>query len=170
MIWIAVVCLLLGLALFWQAGRQRKASGLPGGRIIYADIGRWMPLQEALYDPSLGLAGKPDYLVKDGEQIIPVEVKSSRVAHSPYDSHIYQLAAYCLLVGQVYRVRPGSGILHYPTRTFRIDFTAQLERAVLQLLAEMRSQDIRKEIHRSHDSPARCLGCGYRSSCDQKLS
>src|SRR3990170_591592 len=99
MIWIAVVCFLLGIALFWQSSRQRKASGLPGGRIIYADTSRWEPLQEALYDPRLGLAGKPDYLVKEGEQVIPVEVKSSRVAHSPYDSHIFQLAAYCLLVG-----------------------------------------------------------------------
>ena len=170
MIWIAVVCFLLGIALFWQSSRQRKASGLPGGRIIYADTSRWEPLQEALYDPRLGLAGKPDYLVKEGEQVIPVEVKSSRVAHSPYDSHIFQLAAYCLLVGQVYGVRPRNGILHYPTRTFKIDFTAQLERAALELLAEMRSQDTRKEVHRSHDSPSRCLACGYRSRCDQKLS
>ena len=170
MIWIALIFFGLGTLLFWQASRQKKASGLPGGRIIYADTSRWMPVQEALYDPRLGLAGKPDYLVKDGEQIIPVEVKSSRVAHSPFDSHIYQLAAYCLLVGHVYRTRPRSGILHYPSRTFKIDFTPQLEQATLELLAEMRSHDARTALNRSHDSIARCRGCGYRSVCDQKIS
>ncbi|HSF80459.1 MAG TPA: CRISPR-associated protein Cas4 [Anaerolineales bacterium] len=169
MVWIAIFCLLLGVVLFWQASRQVKASGLPGGQIIYADTSRWMSLGEALYDPKLGLAGKPDYLVKDNQQIIPVEVKSSRITHSPYDSHIYQLAAYCLLVDQVYGVRPASGILHYPARTFKIDFTDQLERAALELLSEMRRVETHLALNRSHASPGRCSRCGYRSICDQKL-
>lgn len=126
-------------------------------------------MQEALYTPKLGLTGKPDYLVRDTNQIIPVEVKSNRITHSPYDSHIFQLAAYCLLVDQVYGVRPKSGILHYPTRTFKIEFTNQLEQSTLNLLSEMQNRDTHKTINRSHQEPARCLGCGYRSICDQRL-
>ncbi|UCH60757.1 MAG: CRISPR-associated protein Cas4 [Anaerolineales bacterium] len=169
MVWIAVIFLILGLTLFWQAGRQKRASGLPGGKIIYTDTSTWMPMQEALYTPKLGLTGKPDYLVRDTNQIIPVEVKSNRITHSPYDSHIFQLAAYCLLVDQVYGVRPKSGILHYPTRTFKIEFTNQLEQSTLNLLSEMQNRDTHKTINRSHQEPARCLGCGYRSICDQRL-
>jgi len=169
MVWIGVIFLILGILLLWQAGRQKIATGLPGGRIIYADTSHWIPVQEALFAPKLNLTGKPDYLVKDKEQIIPVEVKSSRITHSPYDSHIYQLVAYCLLVDQVYGVRPRSGIIHYPTRTFKIEFTNLLEQATLNLLAEISGRDTHKSIDRSHEEPARCSGCGYRSICNQKL-
>ena len=115
------------------------------------------------------MAGKPDYLVQQGDQFIPVEVKSSRIGSAPYDAHIFQLAAYCLLVESTYQKRPAYGILHYPNRTFAIDYTIEMESALLDLLEEMRAQDRRKEIHRSHDSPARCSRCGYRSICDQAL-
>jgi CRISPR/Cas system-associated exonuclease Cas4 (RecB family) len=34
----------------------------------------------------------------------------------------------------------------------------------------MREQEHQRDIHRSHESPARCRGCGYRSTCQEKLS
>jgi CRISPR-associated exonuclease Cas4 len=166
---IALVLFIAGLILLWQSGRRKKALGLPSGRITYADTSRWGPVEEPLFHRSLGLTGRPDYLVRQGEQYIPVEVKSSRISGSPYDSHIYQLAAYCLLVENAFGTRPAYGILHYPNRTFAIDFTPQLEDALLDLLEEMRSQDREAEIHRSHESAARCLRCGYRSTCEEAL-
>jgi CRISPR-associated exonuclease Cas4 len=170
----AFLLALFALLLFWLAGQQRKAAGLPGGRVIYADMRGWGPLEKPLYDPELGLAGKPDYLVEKGSQIIPVEVKTAHRGNQPYDSHIYQLAAYCLLVERVLGKRPPYGILHYtggrgPGGTYAIDYTPQLERAVIDLLAEMRSLEHRKEVERSHTSPARCARCGFRSMCDQKI-
>jgi CRISPR-associated exonuclease Cas4 len=169
MLTTAIVFLVLGLFLLMQAARRRKATGLPGGEVIYADTSQWAPLEKPLYDPQFGLAGKPDYLVKQGEMVIPVEVKSSRNAQTPYDSHIYQLAAYCRLVETEYKVRPTYGILHYPHRTFRIEYTLELEKEMLDLLDEMRSQATRKQVQRSHQAPQRCNHCGYRSACDQRL-
>ncbi len=169
MLILSIVLFIIALILLWQARRRQKEIGLPAGRVIYADTSRWGAVEEPLYNAQLGLAGKPDYLIQQGDQFIPVEVKSSRVGSAPYDAHIFQLAAYCLLVESTYQERPAYGILHYPNRTFAIDYTIELETALLDLLEEIRDQDRRKEIQRSHDSPARCNRCGYRSICEQAL-
>ncbi len=166
---IAFLLFLISILLFWQMRRRKVASGLPAGRIIYADTRRWSPVEEPLFHRGLGLTGRPDYLVQQGDRIIPVEVKSARIYGDPYDSHIFQLAAYCLLVESVYGKRPGHGILHYPNRTYAIDFTPELENALLDLLEEMRSQDQRQDVGRSHQSAARCSRCGFRHVCDQIL-
>lgn len=170
MLIVALALFLVALLLFWQANRRQKASGLPAGRIIYTDTRGWGPVPEPLYNASLGLTGKPDYLVQQGSQWIPVEVKSGRVDEAPHDGHIFQLAAYCLLVESEYGERPPYGILHYANRTFAIDYTIELETVLLDILEEMRMAQRRKEIHRSHASPARCRRCGYRSVCEEKLS
>src|SRR5512139_2055420 len=99
---LAFLLILLALFLYWQSSRQRKEAGLPRGRVIYTDTRGWGKLERPLYDGELGLTGKPDYLVRQKGQIIPVEVKSGRAPEAPYDSHIYQLAAYCLLVQKAY--------------------------------------------------------------------
>lgn len=169
MILFSILLFLLGLVLLWLARRQQKASGLPGGRVIYSDTRDWGAVEKPLYDPELGLTGKPDYLVEQGNTIIPVEVKSRRVADAPYDSHIFQLAAYCRLVEVAYGKRPAYGILKYANRTFAIDYTAELETHLRGLLIQIREQERLKNVDRSHQSAARCSACGYRAACEQKL-
>jgi len=170
----ALLCFILAIALYFASERRQKSAGIPGGRLIYTDTRSWGALEEPLYDPELGLVGKPDYLVEKGEQVIPVEVKTGGPPDAPYDSHLYQLAAYCLLVQQVYGTRPPYGILHYSdnshtTRTFKVDYTLAMEQSIRQLIYEMRQQEKRKDVARSHDSPNRCASCGFRSICDQRL-
>jgi CRISPR-associated exonuclease Cas4 len=167
---LVVLLLVLAVGLLWLAGRQKKATGLPGGRIIYTDTRAWGAVEKPLYDSQLGLTGKPDYLVNQGEAIIPVEVKSSRAPAEPYDSHIFQLAAYCWLVEKTYDRRPPYGILHYSGRTFAIDYTAQLEAALKENIAQIRIQERYGEADRSHNLPERCSRCSYRSHCDQRLA
>jgi CRISPR-associated exonuclease Cas4 len=165
----ALVLLMLAALLFWLSSRQRKGAGLPGGRVIYTDTRAWGPLEKPLFDADLGLTGKPDYLVEQDGRIIPVEVKSGRTPQAPYDAHIFQVAAYCLLVEEATGKRPPYGILHYPQRDFAVDYTPGLESALLDLLAEMRRDERRASVDRSHADEARCRGCGFRSACDQKL-
>ena len=167
---LAVLLVIIAVVLLLLAHRQQKVLGLPAGRVICTDTRAWgTPLEQALYDAELGLTGRPDYLVDQIGKIIPVEVKSSRVGDAPYDAHIYQLAAYCVLVERNLGKRPPYGILHYPNRTFAIDFTPQLETALLELLEEIRQCDKRKDVHRSHEVRARCRSCGYRDICEQRL-
>lgn len=170
----ALLLFILACLLLWFASRQRKAAGLPGGRIIYADTSRWGPVDKPLYASAIGLTGKPDYLVKHGHLTIPVEVKTSRSGQAPYDSHIYQLAAYCILVEHTFGQRPPYGILHYtagnhPGKTYAIDFTPALEEAVLATITEIQAISLRKGVERSHANPARCARCGFNDTCDQHL-
>ncbi|HVN14404.1 MAG TPA: PD-(D/E)XK nuclease family protein, partial [Anaerolineales bacterium] len=121
MLYLVLFLFLLGIIFLLQSNRQRGETGLPSGRVIYTDTRGWGKLERPLYDQALGLTGKPDYLVQQNGQIIPVEVKSGRAPEAPYDSHIYQLAAYCLLVEKNYGKRPSHGIIHYTDRDFAVD-------------------------------------------------
>lgn len=165
----AILLLCTALIILWLAGRQRRASGLPPGRVVYRDTGGGRRVEKPLYDPLSGLTGKPDYLIEENKRLIPVEVKSSRAPSQPYDSHVYQLVAYCLLVERTYGKRPPYGLLRYRDRTFMIDYTPALEQELEDLLDAIRQQDRRAEVDRSHQEPARCAHCGYRSFCNQRL-
>jgi len=166
---LAALMFVIALAALWLSGRQRKSSGLPAGRIISSDTSRWGKVEKPLYDPISGLTGKPDYLIEENGVFIPVEVKSSRAPNLPHDSHIYQVAAYCLLVERTYTKRPPYGLLRYRDKTFSIDFTRVLQHELEDMLEAMRNQEKRGEAERSHQEPARCARCGYRSICNQRL-
>jgi CRISPR-associated exonuclease Cas4 len=168
-LYLILFLFILALIFFWQSGVQRREAGLPGGRVIYTDTGGWGAVERPLYYPPLKLTGKPDYLVRNHGTVIPVEVKSGRAPESPYDSHIFQLASYCLLVEKTYGKRPPYGIIHYNDRDFAIDYTPELETALMDLLAEMRRDEIKNSVDRSHDQPPRCARCGFRDLCDQSL-
>ncbi len=169
MVFLALAILLFGIVLLWQSNRQRRQAGLPGGRVVYTDTRAWGMVEKPLYDHALGLTGKPDYLVERNGQLIPVEVKTGRTPEAPYDSHIYQVAAYCLLVEKTFGKRPAYGLIHYPHRDFAVDYTPELESALLEQLAEMRRDEVRRNVARSHEQATRCRACGFRKVCDQRL-
>ena len=169
-LYTSIILFILAIIFLWQSSRQRREAGLPGGRVIYTDTRAWGVVEKPLFDNELGLTGKPDYLVEQNGKLIPVEVKTGRVPNAPYDSHIFQLAAYCLLVEKNYGKRPPYGIIHYSNRDFAVDYTHQLESALLDQLAEMRRDELRTNVPRSHEDAARCRGCGFKKVCDQSLA
>jgi CRISPR-associated exonuclease Cas4 len=168
-IYLSILFLIAAVLLYVLGVKKAQRAGIPTGRIIYTDTRLWGRVEKPLYDPKLRLTGKPDYVVRQGEQVIPVEVKSRKSPQVPFDSHIYQLAAYCLLVEHEYGITPSHGIIHYPERTFAIDFTRQLEASIKAIIIEMQSQASSNNIERSHNEAKRCQRCGYRSICDQTL-
>ena len=170
MLYVALALVFLAFIFFWQSGRQRKAAGLPGGRVIYTDTHGWNKVEKPLFNAALELTGKPDYLIEKDGMIIPVEVKSGRAPDAPYDSHIYQLASYCLLVEKTYHKRPPYGIIHYEGRDFAVEYTRELEASLLDLLEEMKKDERKKEVDRSHEQASRCKRCGFRDACDQSLA
>lgn len=169
MLYLALFLFILAVVFLLQGNRQRRKAGLPGGRVIYTDTRAWGEVEKPLFYAELGLTGKPDYLVEHDGKVIPVEVKSGRTPEAPYDSHIFQVAAYCLLVEKTYGKRPPYGIIHYPHRDFAVDYTTQLESALLDQLAEMKRDEMRSNVPRSHSDTARCRRCGFRKACDQSL-
>jgi len=169
MLVLAALLFVIALLALWLSAKQRSSSGLPAGRVISSDMGGWQKVEKALYDPLSGVTGRPDYLVKEKGFFIPVEVKSTRAPSLPYDSHIYQLAAYSYLVERIYEKRPPYGILHYRDKTFSIPYTSELQRELKEILQAIRSAEKSGEQDRSHQDAARCARCGYRNKCDQRL-
>jgi len=167
---LGITLLLVAFVLLFISRRQRRAAGLPGGRVVFTDTRTWGAVEKPLFDTDLGLTGKPDYLVEQVGRLIPVEVKTGRTPDAPYDSHIFQVAVYCLLVHKTYGKRPPHGIIHYPDRDFAVDFTPELESALLDLLADIRRDEHRTNVERSHNDAQRCRRCGFRKACDQNLA
>lgn len=169
--WTALflILLTLGLVLLWLARRGRASTGLPQGRVIAADVGAWQRLERPLFSSRYLLTGRPDYIVADGVDLIPVEVKSARAPIRPYDSHILQLAAYCLLVAETSGRRPPYGILRYADRIFEIPYTRELEEELLTVLERMRGALAAGGVSRDHNDSRRCAACGLRGECEEAL-
>ena len=170
---LGLACCLIGTLviayLVWRRGHTiRSETGLPAGEVVYSDT--WQREHcPPLYSSQYRLSGKPDYIVRQGNEIIPVELKPRRRAPEPYASDVMQLAAYCLLVEESYGQRPSYGLLRYRERTFRIPFDQDLHDDILDVLEQMRACVSRQAVPRSHDHPVRCRYCGQREACDQAL-
>jgi CRISPR-associated exonuclease Cas4 len=170
--WLWIILLLLASALlFLWSARKHRQTGLPTGKIVYADTDAWQALPAPLFDPTLRLTGKPDYAVDIGSGVrVPVEVKSAPAPIAPYDSHVMQLAAYCLLLERETGRRPPYGLLRYRDKTFQVEYTPALEESLLSLIASIRAAEKCPDgPDRSHAQAARCRACGYRQHCTQAL-
>src|SRR5919204_1185822 len=102
---LCLLVLLAGVVLLIVLSRRASRFGSLAGTRIYQDS----PTRpgELLFASSLPLCGKPDYLIKTADGIVPVEYKSGKTAPAvPYPSHVFQLIAYCLLVAEHYGSRP----------------------------------------------------------------
>ncbi|HKO23567.1 MAG TPA: Dna2/Cas4 domain-containing protein [Chloroflexota bacterium] len=136
LIGLCLCVLLAGVVLLIVLSRRAARFGSLAGSRIYQDS----PTRpgELLFASSLPLCGKPDYLIKTPEGIVPVEYKSGRMAPAvPYQSHVFQLMAYCLLVEEQYGSRPAHGILKYQDREFTIAYTDAQEEELRRIVAEM---------------------------------
>ena len=165
---LAALFLLLvasGLAALCWSLRKRERTGLPQGRVIYADTGAWERCEEPLFSKRHLLTGRPDYLVEERGRVIPVEVKSALSPPIPYRSHVLQLAAYCLLVEEEYGQPPPYGIIKYHDQALAIDYSSRLRAELLDTLAKMRHDLAADDVIPSHSNPNRCRRCGYAADC-----
>jgi CRISPR-associated exonuclease Cas4 len=188
MIWLAtLLCLLVAAAVSarFAAARESRRSGLPTGALLYSDTGRpvgriapagvgreGVKQERPLVSESLELVGRPDYLVEADGGIVPVEIKSSACPPDgrPRDSHVAQLAAYCLLVEDVVGASVPFGLIKYRDREVRVEYTDELRDWALALIEEMRAAADEEEVHRSHEDPRRCAGCSLRDVCVESLA
>ena len=118
------------------------------------------------------LAGRPDYLIKDGEQRIPVEVKTGRRPKAPFFSHVLQIGAYCLLSEETFSVKPSHGQIRYgfENEPHEVKWDSDLKALVNEKLEEM--NDILKgkmEAHRNHKRVGKCNSCSRRKGCPERL-
>lgn len=117
-----------------------------GYSLIYADQKQNGKKEEnfgkLLYSAAYELQGKPDYIYKKrfGRGIVPVELKSGKIGDDslPHRGDLLQLAAYFLILEDVYKVRPRFGRLVYSDSMFVVKNTRGLRKEVLNTTKEMR--------------------------------
>jgi CRISPR-associated exonuclease Cas4 len=136
------------------------------GKIEYIDVDDSKSFKSEKY----GLVGKPDYVIKLGENVIPVEEKKGRSPRGPLFSHILQIAAYCILIEEASGRPPPYGLLKYPAHDHEIEYNEDLKKLLIQKLAEMRKTMVTGEAHRNHNRPGKCRYCSRRDVCLEKLT
>ncbi len=166
----AILCGVAGLLLLLLSSSLRARAGLPHGEVIYSDTADWRRCEKTLFSARCALAGRPDYVVLERKGYVPIEVKPGRVFAQPQWSDVLQLAAYCCLVEDEYGRRPPHGYLKYRDRLFRIAYDRRLEKALLTVIEQMRGDLHAPDVAASHNEPQRCMHCGYRAACDQRLA
>lgn len=164
------VLLVAALWLWRLAAAEPAVARLPRARVRYDDASPGRPVEAPLVSHSHRLAGRPDFLLAQRGQIIPVEAKPTRTATTPLPGDVLQLMAYCLLVEDVLGQRPAFGILRYADRSWDVAFDADARAHVLAVLDAMAADAAATDVARSHDRPGRCAGCGLRDACDQRLA
>ena len=143
-----------------------KELKLPDGEIIYVDDLEKAPIVKS---EKYGIWGRPDLLIKIGEDYIPIEIKTGRIPRGPLFSHIMQLTAYMLLVEENYAAPP-YGILKYGNIIYRIDYNEDLKNLLLKKVDEMRKALKTGEVHRNHNRRGKCLHCARRENCPERLA
>jgi CRISPR-associated exonuclease Cas4 len=163
----ALVALLIATLLLyvlltrWERGR-RAAVGLADEALESADDSS-APVP-TLRSQRYGLVGRPDQLVRVGRLVIPVEHKPTARRLQP--SHVLQVAAQCLLVQDVYGVRPPYGlvVLAGGTRQ-RVEFSPALEQRLLDTMAQMRAFLFASVAPEPRWITRKCRACGFRETC-----
>ena len=155
----ALLALALGLLLIALGRRLRRRRGLGHGQTIALD-------NVTLLSHRLGLAARPDRLVKGGGQVIPEEWKSARQLR-PW--HRAQLGVALLLVEEEFRVRPPHGFVITGDGTrHRIENTEELRAWVLAVARQIRA--VRAAAPAPipvSPKPGQCRPCGMRPHCRQ---
>lgn len=144
--------------------RERATIGLADETVESTDdVGASMStLRSARY----GLVGRPDQLVRVGRMPIPVEQKPRARRLQP--SHVLQVAAQCLLVQEVYGVRPAYGLVILAGgERHQVEFSPALEQRLLATMAQMRALLGAGKVPEPHWIAAKCRACGFRQTCWQ---
>lgn len=133
---IGLIIIAFGLIMLHLLSRQKMSFGILGSKKrIYQDTQQFPG--KNIFAKSLPLVGKPDYLIKDGKYIIPVEIKSSEAPRDQYKNNVMQLMALCLLVEEHYGIRPPGGYLRYKNAEMKFAYTKEAEESVRKLVKEI---------------------------------
>ena len=153
-----------------RAIKTRRMGGFSRGDVV--DVGAAADGSEnVMVSESYRLRGLPDIIMREEDDLIPVEVKTGRVPRGPLFSHILQLAAYCLLIEERQGRPPPYGILQYGKHVrHEIDYNDELKWILINKLKEMRHILDSGEAHRNHHRAGKCASCSRREGCSERLA
>ena len=150
---------------FLKAARKRhRDTGFMVNQVAVAMEGSSIVPAREYISRSQGLAGKPDALVREGSELIPVERKP--LAKKLRDRYVAQLLVYMRLVEEFEGARPSKGylLLGPECRRITIENSEARQRWLGTLLEQMRRVLDGGEA-RATPHPAKCSKCDVRSRC-----
>jgi CRISPR-associated exonuclease Cas4 len=151
----------------YKIGKKTKVS--------YADTESEGKKKAKLFkSKQLSISGRPDLIIEEKGEKIPVEIKTGRVPKGPFFSHILQLAAYGLVLEEEYGKRPPHGLIKYGPKGDEEEFKVDLDDDLMKLLKE-KIDLIRKgmdtgDVHRNHRREGKCRSCSRRKDCPESLA
>ncbi|MBD3227236.1 MAG: CRISPR-associated protein Cas4 [Candidatus Lokiarchaeota archaeon] len=161
----SILLFLIGKLISRRILKSKKLLRIPNGEITYTDLN--VPAKPIFSKRHL-LSGKPDYIMKNKESLIPVEIKSGNNS-KPQKNHVLQLACYCQIIEDFYSSFTPYGILIYPNSDYKIIFNPKLRFDLENIINEMRASLKKNYIERNHDNLMKCKNCSIRNYCNQKL-
>jgi CRISPR/Cas system-associated exonuclease Cas4 (RecB family) len=149
------------------AHKRLRTAGLVPGTLVDTDLSG---AGELLSDDEWGIQGRPDYVIRTQDGVIPVEVKSGRTPERPHENHVLQLACYLRLLEAKTGSPPVYGLITYPEGTFRVEWDDDVQRYLRGTLARMERAVAEGRADRDHEHVGRCRGCARRAVCDERLA
>jgi CRISPR-associated exonuclease Cas4 len=142
----------------WYHMKNKKELGVRWASPIYSDEKGTKLLVADAYQ----LQGKPDYIFQTWflRKYIPLEIKSGLLKEDePHPGDVYQLAAYFLIIEEVYGKRPPYGKLVYANKTFKIRNTYRIRKQLKQTLKQMRGMLEGQTKMKAEPSFIKCKNC-----------
>ena len=156
------------LSLGREVKLKKEKLKMPDGEVDYVDI--YEEDSKLFSSDKYRLRGRPDYIVKEDNVKIPVEIKTGRVPKGPFFSHILQTAAYCLLLEEETGKSPPYGIVKYGDKEFEVEYDNELKDLLLEKLDDMREIFQTEDVHRNHNRKGKCRNCSRREICPESLA
>lgn len=154
---------------FLKAARKRhRDTGFNVNQVAVAMEGSSIVPAREYISVSQGLAGKPDALVQEEGELIPVERKP--LAKKLRDRYVAQLLVYMRLVEEHEGKRPSKGylLLGPECRRITIENSEAKQRWLGTLLQQMRAVLDGGEA-RATPHPAKCFKCDVRARCSARV-
>jgi CRISPR-associated exonuclease Cas4 len=139
-----------------ETRRKLRRYGLAEGKRLF---------HQHLSSPRLMLSGKLDLLIVCDNHYYPVDIKFT--SGRPRRNHIFQVAAYALLVEENYQTEVENGFLYLTpsAQIVKIETNPSLKEEVIGLLSEIRRMLAGERMPEIPASRGKCVDCEYQNYC-----
>lgn len=150
--------------------KMKRTIGFKRGKLIYIDKQEEVKRNGVMYSKLLksekyGISGKPDYIYEVGNELIPLELKSTNVTQdSPLLKDVMQLTAYFLIIKEEFGRKVFRGRIIYQNVMFEIYNTKNLKRELLEILKEMKLMESEKFFPDEDGDFLKCRFCPCRGT------
>jgi len=143
--------------------KEKRRTTLLGGKTLKVEQ-KWTALQ--LRSEKLGIEGMVDMVVKTPEGYVVVEYKTALMPRRIHPGHLYQAAAYAMLVEEAFKTIVRKLYVYYEksNKFFEIPLTESIRRHVIWTIGRIR-EIVQKEKLPPAKPSRKCWSCGYRWIC-----